>query len=215
MSTPRLPASGNTSLPGQLANLASGFIWRSPRAKHSSSIAEPRGSLCTKRTPGSAEHRARFIPPVRPPVGCVRPRSRLLCRCRSRRGGDPAAPPWGRSRWSGQMSLGRCAPREASGRHTCQRPSAARGPRVEKGAPGEDAARAPAATGDCRASTGSGLVLPPYPLAIACLLQAAPRGWLPASLMPIGFFSWELGSALLWGVVFLSSSVLVFDVLTL
>lgn len=64
-------------------------------------------------------------------------------------------------------------------------------------------------------STGSGLVLPRFPLAIARLLQAAPRGWLPASLMPIGFFSWELGSALLWGVVFLSSSVLVFDVLTL
>lgn len=89
------------------------------------------------------------------------------------------------------------------------------GPAAEEGAPREGAARAPAATGDCRASTGSGLVLPPFPLAIAYLLQAAPRGWLPASLMPIGFFSWELGSALLWGVVFLSSLVLVFDVLTL
>lgn len=149
------------------------------------------------------------------PSGCARPRSRLLCRCRSRRGCDPAAPPWGRSRWSGRMSLGRCAPREASGRHTCRRPSAARGPRAEERAQGEGAARAPATTGDCRASTGSGLVLSPFPLAIACLLQAAPRGWLPASLMPIEFFSWELGSALLWGVVFLSSSVLVFGVLTL
>lgn len=40
-----------------------------------------------------------------------------------------------------------------------------------------------------------GLVLPPLPQAIACPLQAAPRGWLPASWMPIGFFSSELAPA--------------------
>lgn len=34
--------------------------------------------------------------------------------------------------------------------------------------------------------------LPRLPWAIACPLQAAPRGWLPASLVPIGFFSYEL-----------------------
>ena len=41
--------------------------------------------------------------------------------------------------------------------------------------------------------------------AIACPLQTAPRGWLPASSMPIGFVSRELVP------VFLSSPALVFD----
>lgn len=58
-----------------------------------------------------------------------------------------------------------------------------------------------------------GLVLPPLPQAIACPLQAAPRGWLPASWMPIGFFSCELAPAP-WGVVFLPTPALVLDALT-
>lgn len=59
-----------------------------------------------------------------------------LCRYRSRRGGDREAPPWGRSRWSGRKSLGRCAPAAASEPHTCQRRGSSASPRVEEGAPG-------------------------------------------------------------------------------
>lgn len=89
------------------------------------------------------------------------------------------------------------------------------GLRVEEGAGGGDAAGLSAAAGGCRADTGSGLVLPPLTRAVAGTLQAAPRGWLPTSSMPIGFFSRGVGSALPWGVVFLSTLALVLVVLTL
>lgn len=66
------------------------------------------------------------------------------------------------------------------------------GLRSEEGAREGDAAGLSAAAGGCLADTGCGLVLPPLPRAVAGTLQAAPRGWLPTSSMPIGFFSREL-----------------------
>lgn len=63
---------------------------------------------------------------------------------------------------------------------------------LQRAHPAEAQLGLPAAAGSCGAGTCSGLVLPPLPRAIACPLQAAPRGWLPASSMPIGFFSCEL-----------------------
>lgn len=83
------------------------------------------------------------------------------------------------------------AQRGVRGRRRAHRPNARRG--------------LPVAAGSCRAGTRSGLGLPPLPRAIACPLQAAPRGWVPASSMPIGFVSRELVP------VFLSSPALVFD----
>lgn len=122
---------------------------------------------------------------------CAGPDAHSLCRCRSRRGGDREAPPWGRSRWSGRKSLGRRAPAAASEPHTwLQRGSASS--LAKEGAPGGRKAVSAAAE---RELLALGLVLPPLPQAIACPLQAAPRGWLPASWMPIGFFSSELAPA--------------------
>lgn len=100
------------------------------KAKHSSSTPELRRPLGKERTRCSARRTwGGYFHLSTRPSGCARPRARLLCRCRSHQGGDPAALPWGRSRWSGRTSLGRCAPREASGWHTCQRRSVARSPR--------------------------------------------------------------------------------------
>lgn len=76
-----------------------------------------------------------------------------LCRYRSRRGGDREAPPWGRSRWSGRKSLGRCAPAAASEPHTCQRRGSSASPRVEEGAPGGRAQSCPCCSGAGAAGT--------------------------------------------------------------
>lgn len=59
----------------------------------------------------------------------------LFCRCRSRRGGDREAPPWGRSRWSGRKSLGRRAPAAASEPHTWLQQGSASS-LAKEGAPG-------------------------------------------------------------------------------
>lgn len=72
---------------------------------------------------------------------CAGPRAHSLCRCRSRRGGDREAPPWGRSKWSGRKSLGRCAPAAASEPHTWQRPGSASS-RTKKGRTGAGGRRA-------------------------------------------------------------------------
>lgn len=132
---------------------SAGIRRASPAAQRSSSTPEPPHSLCAERTPSSPGPRARFLSPVRPsvrpharPSGCASPRARLLCRRGSRRGGGPAAPPWGRSRWSARTSLGRCAPGAASGRHTWQR-RAQRRVSGSAGRPGGGAARARAAAG--------------------------------------------------------------------
>lgn len=156
------------------------------------------GSPCWERTRDSAAHRAWFPPPVPPPDGVRQTRAHSLCRCRSRLAGDPEAPPWGRSRWSGRKSLGRRAPAATSGRHTYRRRSAARGPRTEQGAQGGGAAAAPGGCGagparasSCPASPGDRL--PPAGRAqglAPCLLDAN-RIFLP-----------RFGSAFLWGVVF-------------
>lgn len=159
-SIPWLLASGNTLLPDQPRNQVP--LWF-PESRHSSSSPEPRRLLSAERTPGFAARCALFFPSGRPPVGVRQPRARLLCHCRSRRGGDPAAPPWGRSRWSGRTSLGRCAPGLASGRHTWQRRSAVQGPRprrVHRTKARLDFLR--------RGWLRSGPVLPPLSRTVAC-----------------------------------------------
>lgn len=96
---------------------------------------------------------------------------------------------------------------------------AAAGQQRESTGRGERTGRTGGRAQSCPCSGGAGaagtpaLVLPRLPWAIACPLQAAPRGWLTASLVPIGFFSYEL-ARLPWGVVFLPTPALVLDMLT-
>lgn len=97
------------------------ILWASPAPSTqvqlwSQGTRSARSELWARRAPCEIP----FTCPSARQSGCARPCARLLCRCRSRRGGDPAAPPWGRSKWSGRTSLGRYAPGAASGRHTCQ-----------------------------------------------------------------------------------------------
>lgn len=146
-STPRLPASGtlySQSSP-QTQRQGSAEVPQEPNTpvqlRSLGAGSAPSELLTSQRTARDSFHLSAR------PSRCARPRARLLCRCRSHRGGDPAAPPWGRSRWSGRMSLGRCAPGAASGRHTCQRWSATRSPRAKEGAAGGGAARTPCGCG--------------------------------------------------------------------
>ena len=190
MRTPRLPAPGNTLLPVQPTNPAPGLSRRSPKAKtlkFNSGAAAPAPHGANTGLGGSRGELPSTCPPAR--QGAPDPAPAYFAAVAHTKEVIPqhlhgAGPGGVDERPSEDVRQGR----HPGGTHDSG--GAQRGVRGPRRAHRAEARRGlPAAAGSCQAGTSAGLVLPPLPRAIACPLQTAPRGWLPASSMPIGFFS--------------------------
>lgn len=190
--TPQLPASGNVLLPGQPTNLVPRLSRLSPRVKQSSSTPEQR--LSSTRSKRRLRSAPREIPSTCP---------------RARRGAPDPAPAYFAAvahaeevipqhlHGASPGGVDECPSEDVrQGRHrggTHVSGGAQRGVREPRRAHRAEVRRAvPATCGLLPGAPGQASYCPPLFRATACPLQAAPRGGLPASSMPIGFSSCDL-----------------------